>query len=235
MTGRPGGVGWVEPSRPSSGATPPAGLEDPTHPTGLPVTLSFEVSDTGIGIPPEKQQAIFEPFEQVDGSITRQYGGTGLGLAISSQLVHLMGGRMWVESEVGHGSRFRFTARFQSVPGQDSAAAHDRAARRPRIARPCRGRQRHAPRNPQGDVPGLAYVPRRGQFNVRCPRGIAATPRCNGEPYHLLLADAGSPPPDGFALTEQVSAEPGLVGATILMLTSAGRASGSERCRSVGA
>jgi PAS domain S-box-containing protein len=197
------------------------------------VLLQFEVSDTGIGIPAEKQQAIFEPFEQVDGSITRQYGGTGLGLAISSQLVQLMGGRMWVESEVGRGSRFRFTARFQSVPGRESA---QRMVEPPDV---------HGLRVLLVDDNATHLDILKEMFTGWRMRATAVGSTSEalselrraataGEPYQLLLADAVMPPPDGFALAEQVRAEAGLVGATILMLTSAGRAVSAERCREIG-
>ena len=76
------------------------------------ICLHFRVTDSGIGIPPDNQKAIFDTFVQADGSMTRNYGGTGLGLSISSRLTKLMGGRIWVDSEWGRGSTFNFTVHF---------------------------------------------------------------------------------------------------------------------------
>ena len=83
--------------------------------TGREIEVLFTVRDTGIGIPSEKQTAIFEPFTQSDGTTTRKYGGTGLGLAISSRLVELMGGKLWVDSAPGKGSAFSFTLKFEAA------------------------------------------------------------------------------------------------------------------------
>jgi signal transduction histidine kinase len=95
--------------------TPTGQVGIQVDPEGLD-SLRFCVSDTGIGIPADKLDSIFDAFTQADGSITRNYGGTGLGLTISRKLIDLMGGRMWVESEAGRGSRFYFTVPYRTPP-----------------------------------------------------------------------------------------------------------------------
>ena len=107
--------------------------------TAEDAALRFIVSDTGIGIPPDKQWQIFGPFVQADASTTRRFGGTGLGLTISARLVELMGGRIWVASETGQGSRFSFVVRFARAP--QSRGRRRGAGRAPGHACARRGRQ----------------------------------------------------------------------------------------------
>jgi signal transduction histidine kinase len=95
------------------------------------VSLRFFVSDTGIGIAPEAQRLIFQPFSQADGSMTRRYGGTGIGLSIASRLIELMGGKLALESELGKGSTFHFTAGFARAGAMSAAFKQARALARP--------------------------------------------------------------------------------------------------------
>ena len=108
------------------------------------VVIQFSVSDTGIGIPLDRQQRIFEPFEQADGSTTRQYGGTGLGVAIAREIVKMMGGRIGVVSEPGEGSTFWFTAEMKKEPG---AGPSERKRKHRRSSR-CRGARAKIPARP---------------------------------------------------------------------------------------
>ena len=196
------------------------------------VTLHFTVSDTGIGIPPEKQRMIFEPFTQADGSTTRTYGGTGLGLAISTQLVGLMGGRIWVESEAGEGSRFQFIARFTlqenpvARPAQTQvtlkdlpALVVDDTAVNRQILEEFLSQWNMKPVLVDGSAAALAELAR-----------AAST----GQPYPLVLLDAMMPQEDGFTLARKIKENPRLAKAVVMMLSSANPVADSARCRELG-
>ncbi len=195
--------------------------------------LHVDVSDTGIGIPPEKQRLIFEAFTQADTSTTREYGGTGLGLTISQRLVGMMGGRLWLESEAGRGSTFHFTVRL----GLAKAGAASRGVRRP---------------DSLHDLPVLVVDDNatnrlilhemltnwrlRPTVTDNAAEALALLGRAAeaGEPFALVLLDAMMPDVDGFTLAEQIKQRPDLAGPVLLMLSSAGRAEDAARCRQVG-
>ena len=184
------------------------------------VRLHFTVKDSGIGISPEKKAAIFDAFSQADNSTTRQYGGTGLGLSICHKLVEMMGGRLWVESEVGKGSTFHFTAQFgirsdnahphkhrmelAQLQGLPVLAVDDNATNR-RILEQMLLSWRMKP-----TVVGAA----------REALELMEQASSSKKPFRLIITDVNMPEMDGFELAERIRQRPHLAGATIMMLDS---------------
>jgi signal transduction histidine kinase/CheY-like chemotaxis protein len=195
------------------------------------LTLHFTVADSGIGISKEKLQLIFEPFSQADSSTTRKYGGTGLGLTISTRLVGMMGGRIWVESELGRGSQFHFTARFGIA---DAKVIEVGAVAPPETLRAVKVLVVDDNRTNRRILEGML---KRWEMRATCVEGgdEALTELSlaleSGEPYGLVLTDMHMPGMDGFALVEQIRHRPELSTATIMMLTSAGHRGDSARCQ----
>lgn len=196
-------------------------------------TLHFCVSDTGIGIPREKQQWIFEAFTQADSSTTREYGGTGLGLAISTRLVKLMEGRIWLESESNKGSRFHFTAKFGVMKGpqlQPAPLAKGNLQGTPVLVIDDNATNR---RILEDMLKGWSMQP---TLVDRGHEGLVALRRARdmGKPFPLILLDAHMPGMDGFMVVEKLKEDPVLAGSAILMLTSAGQRGDAARCRELG-
>ena len=196
------------------------------------IVLHFTIADTGIGIPREKQRMIFEPFTQADGSTTRTYGGTGLGLAISTQLVGLMGGRIWVESEAGEGSRFQFTARFtlQENPVARPAQTQVTLKDLPTLVVDDNAVSRQILEEflCQWEMKPV-LVGDGGAALAEMERAAAA-----GRSYPLVLLDAMMPQVDGFSLARRIRENPHLGRAVIMMLSSADQVADSARCRELG-
>ncbi len=198
--------------------------------SGETAGLHFTVTDTGVGVPREKQASIFEPFLQADGSTTRRFGGAGLGLTIARALAELMGGRLWVESEAGGGSAFHFTASFGV--GELPQAEHpdtfllqlpvlivdDNAVNR-RIFVESLTRWQMKPTAVEGGREALEAL-------------LAAAQE--GNPFALVLLDANMPDLDGFDVAERIRQQQTLAGATIMMLTSSGQYGDPSRCRELG-
>lgn len=201
--------------------------------TAETVCLHFSVKDTGVGIPADKQKKIFEAFSQADGSMARKYGGTGLGLAISTRLSGLMQGEIWVESAVGNGSTFHFTARL---------GVQDKPARQSLAILPEQLRDLHSlivDDNFTNRRVLHGMLARWGMRPTAVEGGRAALQAIEiaknaGHPFPLILLDGQMPEMDGFSLAEQIQRDPGLAGATIMMLTSAGHLGDAARCRELG-
>jgi two-component system, sensor histidine kinase and response regulator len=196
------------------------------------VGLRFAVRDTGIGIAPEKLAKVFEAFSQADASTTREYGGTGLGLAITSQLVRMMGGRVWVKSQLGKGSIFYFTARFPRAPQPLQAAS--------------------AALETLYDLPVL-IVDDNDTNRLICQElinnwGMKSTSAANGQdalaamcraaeagmPFRLVLLDVMMPGMDGFETLKRMHETPHFENTTVIMLSSAGRSEDKRRAAELG-
>ena len=195
--------------------------------------LHFIVTDTGIGIAPEKKEKIFESFTQADASTTRKYGGTGLGLTISARLVEMMGGKIWVESELGKGTAFHFLVKLgrqkgepvRQIPekltnleGMRALVVDDNATNR-RIMEEMLKNWRMKPSAAES-----------GQTALK----MTATAKASGEPYRLLLLDVNMPVMDGFDLARRIRENREYSDVVIMMLTSSGQRGDAALCRDLG-
>jgi two-component system, sensor histidine kinase and response regulator len=199
---------------------------------GRTCLLHFVISDTGVGIAAAKLDLIFDSFSQADVSTTREFGGTGLGLTISRRLVEMMGGRIWVESKLGAGSRFHFTARLGISPNPTVMTT-----------------------SAQTTLHGLKVLivddnltSRRILLGMLEKWGMKPTAVCGGEQalrelsavrqanaaYDLVLTDMHMPAMDGFRLAEQIKLTPENSPPMIMMLTSGGRKGDAARCKELG-
>jgi two-component system, sensor histidine kinase and response regulator len=195
--------------------------------------IGFTVADTGIGIPEEKQEFIFSPFTQADSSTTREYGGTGLGLTICARMVAMMGGRIWLESEVGRGTQFHFTVRLklsgkkaesdvmvplETLNGLRILVVDDNKTNR-RILH--------------------GMLTRWGARTTCAASGSEALSELDAacsaaRPYQMVLTDMHMPGMDGFGLVQEIRCRPEILPVTMVMLTSAGHSGDAEHCRKLG-
>lgn len=203
--------------------------------SGDTVLLHFSVSDQGIGIPKEQHTIILEPFRQADESVTRKYGGTGLGLAICTQLVALMNGRMWLESEEGKGSTFHFTARFNRVTANRAIVARDSGnevfssvSQSLRIL--------VAEDNPVNQRLMLAILQKKGHLVSVVASGKEAVSISVKQQFDLVLMDMQMPEMDGFEATAVIREREKGTGRRlrIVAVTASAMSGDRERCLAAG-
>lgn len=196
------------------------------------VTIRFEVQDTGIGLTPEAQRRLFQPFTQADSSTTRRYGGTGLGLAICKQLTELMGGRIGVDSRPGAGSTFWFTARFDRQPAAASAA--EAPAARLQGLRVCLVDDEPTNRR-------LLEL-QAARWGIRClsaEHGYQALEllreaAARGCACDVAIVDMQMPGMDGLELGRAIKADPALAATKLILMTSLGRRGDARAAQEAG-
>jgi PAS domain S-box-containing protein len=217
---------------------------EPESRPGDSITLHFAVTDTGIGIPHDKQLSVFEPFTQADGSTTRKYGGTGLGLAICSRLVSMMGGRIWVESEPGCGSAFHFTVHFDVVKAREATPGSVPAipTEVPPVAAHTRGKETRSLRilvaedNQVNQALAVRLLEKRGHTVAVAADGRQALAMSENQSFDLVLMDVQMPELDGLEATAKIREREKRTGThlPIIAMTAYAMKRDRDRCREAG-
>ncbi len=197
------------------------------------VKLHIEVVDTGIGIPPEKIQILFQPFTQADASTTRRFGGTGLGLVISRKLVERMGGTVGVDSEIGKGSRFWFTVVLKKASAPGSEIAPTAAAAKPG-EKPKPIRILLAEDNPINQKVALRMLSKLGYTADLAADGVEVIEALENAAYDLIFMDCQMPELDGYETTIRIRQERIAPGVYIIAMTANAMESDRQKCFEAG-